>query len=88
MRPTRWQTSTLFGCLTAIAIIWGSILPRLATFDAVRSRIDSNRKAGINPTAVFYTDHPTMTDIENRIEARQWHHRRQLTVPDKNLWKD
>jgi len=25
---------------------------------SVRDRIDGNRKAGVNPTAVFYTDHP------------------------------
>jgi hypothetical protein len=70
MRTSRWKTSTFMGCLAAMAIVWGWILPRLATFDAVRSRIDTNRKAGINPTAVFYTDHPTMPDIENRIENR------------------
>ena len=70
MRTSRWKTSTFMGCLAAMAIVWGWILPRLATFDAVRSRIETNRKAGINPTAVFYTDHPTMPDIENRIENR------------------
>ena len=70
MRSNRWRAKSFLGCLAVMAIIWGWVLPRLTDLDAVRSRIDSNRKAGINPTAVFYTDHPTMREIENRIENR------------------
>ena len=88
MPPTRWKSPSFLGCLTAMAIVWGWVLPRLATLDAVRSRIDSNRRAGINPTAVFYTDHPTMPEIENRIEARRVHPRRQPSSPSPVLGND
>lgn len=88
MRPFLWKTNSFVGCLAAIAFVWGWVLPRLATLDAVRSRIDSNRNAGIDPTAVFYTDHPTMPEIENRIEARQLHDRRQPSPPSTTLGND
>jgi hypothetical protein len=88
MPPTRWKSLSFLGCLTAMAIVWGWVLPHLATLDAVRSRIDSNRRAGINPTAVFYTDHPTMPEIENRIEARRLHPRRQPSSPRPVLGND
>jgi hypothetical protein len=80
------------GCLAAMAFVWGWILPRLVTLDAVRSRIDSNRKAGINPTAVFYTDHPKMQEIENRIknriEAHRRYQRRQTSSEGPSLGRD
>lgn len=52
----------------AVAVIWLLILPPLGEIPSVRERIERNRNAGINPTAVFYTDHPAMPEIERRIE--------------------
>ena len=57
----------------AVAIIfcvWIYLLPALGELKSVQTRIEKNRAAGINPTAVFYTDHPAMVDIERKIEDR------------------
>jgi hypothetical protein len=59
----------LFAALSAIALVWLVFLPALSTLDSVRQRIDKNHAAGIDPTAVFYTDHPGMADIERSMEA-------------------
>jgi hypothetical protein len=68
--------------LAAVAIIalWLVVLPALGQLASVRHRIDGNHAAGINPTAVFYTDHPAMTDIERRIAAK-------VDAPSAWFWK-
>jgi len=58
---------------TCITIVWMSILPRIGQLPSVRKRIESNQAAGINPTAVFYTDHPGMRQTERKIESIVYH---------------
>jgi len=64
----------------AIIAVWLVVLPALGQLASVRHRIDGNHAAGINPTAVFYTDHPAMTDIERRIAAK-------VDAPSAWFWK-
>lgn len=63
-----------------VFVLWTWILPRISDLDVVRNRIEKNRAAGINPTAVFYTDHPGMSSIERNIAARVEH-------PNKSFWQ-
>lgn len=63
-----------------IVVIWLLVLPALGHLTSVRKRIDGNHAAGINPTAVFYTDHPAMADIERRIDAK-------VNAPSAWFWK-
>ena len=55
--------------IALVALIWMLLLPSISDLQSVRSRIDGNRAAGVNPTAVFYTDHPGMADIERNIDS-------------------
>ena len=66
--------------LLAILAVWLIVLPAVSQMDPVRHRIDANREAGINPTAVFYTDHPSMADIERRMDAK-------VNAPSAWFWK-
>jgi len=66
--------------LVMMAVIWLSVLPRLSDIPSVRDRIDRNRNAGVNPTAVFYTDHPGMADFERNIQSR-------VEAPNGWFWK-
>lgn len=36
--------------------MWTLVLPRVGQIDFVRNRIDENKRRGIDPTALFYTD--------------------------------
>jgi hypothetical protein len=56
------------------------VLPVVGEFPSVRQRIEGNRAAGINPTAVFYTDHPAMADIERSIAAK-------VNAPNSSFWQ-
>jgi len=69
----------MFAC-TIIIAIWMFVLPVVSEFPSVRHRINGNRAAGINPTAVFYTDHPGMSDIERSIASR-------VNSPTGSFWK-
>jgi len=66
--------------LIVIAVVWLTVLPRLSDIPSVRGRIDGNRNAGVNPTAVFYTDHPGMADFERSIQSR-------VDAPTGWFWK-
>jgi hypothetical protein len=69
-----------FACACALVVfVWMFVLPVIGSFPSVRKRIDCNRAAGINPTAVFYTDHPAMADIERAIAAR-------VNAPTGSFW--
>lgn len=69
MSSSRLGIAKLALAAIAIASVWLFVLPWLGELPAVRQRIEGNRTAGINPTAVFYTDHPGMADIEREIES-------------------
>lgn len=64
-KPWMWLVSIL----ASVTMIWLTILPRIGQVPTVRMRIESNQAAGINPTAVFYSDHPSMRETERKIES-------------------
>jgi len=70
MKSQLFGLKILFCIMLVIAGVWMIILPLVSDLPTVRKRIENNRTAGINPTAVFYTDHPGMVDIERNIQAR------------------
>ncbi|MCU0711485.1 MAG: hypothetical protein MUC43_05465 [Pirellula sp.] len=61
----------LFGFVVVVVVLWGLILPRVAQWRAVREREDRFSKAGIHPAAIYYSDHPSMKEIEGRV-SRKW----------------
>jgi len=67
-----WRPGTIGLLIAILAIVgvWLLVLPTVSNLPSVRERIDSNHAAGINPTAVFYTDHPGMADIERSVQSR------------------
>jgi hypothetical protein len=50
--------------------LWGFVLPRIAEWESVRNRAERFSKAGINPAAIYYSDHPGMNEIEGRVERK------------------
>lgn len=65
-KASRW--GMLLIAVVAIVACWGFVLPKLAQLPSVRDRMEQFEQAGINPSAVFYTDHPKMAEIERRID--------------------
>ncbi|MFN7877075.1 MAG: hypothetical protein ACK5PB_17285 [Pirellula sp.] len=51
-------------------VLWGFVLPRIATWESVRNRVNRFSEAGINPAAIYYTDHPSMQEIEARVARK------------------
>ena len=49
-------TRRLLFCCLVIAIIWMIVLPWIARQDPVRQMIRRNEAAGIDPSAMFYTE--------------------------------
>ncbi len=43
-------------CIFAIMFVWLVLLPALTQTDYVRSHIDRMQAAGIDPSAMFYTE--------------------------------
>ncbi len=78
MRIVRY--ASLATVAIVMAWVWLVLLPRISEIPAVTQRIEKLREAGINPTAVFYTDHPGMKDIEQNVSA-------DVDAPDSPFWK-
>ncbi|PHS11964.1 MAG: hypothetical protein COA78_08900 [Blastopirellula sp.] len=69
----------LSGCLIVIAVIWGVVLPQVATWPVVQKRKAMVEKYQIDPGALFYTDHESHLEIiaenDRRLKAnpaRYW----------------
>ena len=62
----RWWNGML-----AIVILWGVVLPRLERSSEVQARIKHLDKHGIDPAAMFNTDHEGMTRWEANIHEAQ-----------------
>lgn len=69
MRTNSKGVSVFLLSAPLIVFVWTVLLPILADHPHVRQRIEANHTAGINPTAVFYTDHPGMQEIELSIQS-------------------
>ena len=53
-KPTGYRQ--LGFAVLVIALLWLVILPRVAQWPPVRSRIERNEAAGIDPSAMFYSE--------------------------------
>ncbi len=80
MSRSRRGTFAFIVSLCAIAWLWLVCLPRISQWSYVRERIEGNRRAGINPTAVFYTEHPCMNEVERKMMAI-------VDSPTKSFWR-
>lgn len=78
-KPNKRHISSPFGIagrtllivvLVTGAFLWGYVLPRIATWESVRNRANRFSEAGINPAAIYYTDHPSMEEIEARVARK------------------
>ena len=49
----RWK---LLAMSALMAIIWLVMLPRISRIQSIRTMIDSQQAAGIDPSAMFYSD--------------------------------
>ncbi|MBC8350660.1 MAG: hypothetical protein H8E66_01655 [Planctomycetes bacterium] len=71
-RGARWQRLSL--ALAAIVVIWGLVLPRLERMPTVQARIKHLNENGIDPAALFYSDHEGMGRWEASIRETQRQH--------------
>lgn len=74
--PVRWLRFAAFW--TVIAFCWLVILPWLARQPARAARIDALQRAGIDPSAMYYSELEMMPDTLRRLE--------QLHARDSNLF--
>ncbi len=56
--------------ITAMALVWGVVLPRIEKTPRVQGRIKHLDDHGINPAALFYTDHEGMRHWEDAVTRR------------------
>lgn len=56
--------------LIAVLFLWLVLFPRIARLPQVQSRILRQESAGINPSAIFYTDHPMHLDTYNKLQNK------------------
>jgi hypothetical protein len=54
--------------MAVFAVVWCGLLPIVASWEVVKARTDRFEEVGINPAAIYYTDHPSMREMESKIE--------------------
>jgi hypothetical protein len=54
----------------AVLILWTVILPSLGRLPRVDAYIQSMQTRGINPSALFYTEHPAGRDWERSLRHK------------------
>lgn len=54
--------------LAAIAAVWLLILPALAEVSTIRRMIDRHEADGVDPSAKFYSELPSMPMISRRVD--------------------
>ncbi|AMV34019.1 hypothetical protein VN12_17955 [Pirellula sp. SH-Sr6A] len=69
MSSKRKGQGVLCGIAVLVAAIWLGVLPQIAEIESVQRRVQKFRDAGIETGAVFYSDHPSMRDIERRVDS-------------------
>ncbi|MEZ6063234.1 MAG: hypothetical protein R3C19_23045 [Planctomycetaceae bacterium] len=69
--PSLQGTIRLILATIVIATIWLVVLPWIAEFPSIRDRSDRLEAAGIDPSAMFYTELPMMEPILERLERRR-----------------
>lgn len=64
----RWK---LLAMSALMAIIWLVMLPRISRIQSIRTMIDSQQAAGIDPSAMFYSDLEHLSYRERNAAPRQ-----------------
>lgn len=57
----------LTAAVAAAGVIWLAVLPRVGSWGPVREFVRGNEAAGINPSAVYYTEVEAMGAIAERV---------------------
>lgn len=55
-KPTKQRIIALGLALATLSVIWGVVLPWLATVDVIQRDIARTEAAGIDPSALYWTD--------------------------------
>ncbi len=76
---SKW--SRLLICAIFILLGWTQLLPRLETFGTIRAYIERMQQQGINPSALYYTEHPASRDWERTIHERMARNPKAFWVP-------
>lgn len=66
--------------MTLIVVVWMGVLPLFSNHSYVQRRLNGYREAGIDPNAFFYSDHPSMRDIERKMDSI-------VNGPDPSFWQ-
>ncbi len=67
--PATWRVLLL---VTALAVVWLGILPRVAMWSSVQQRRARHEETGINPGAIFYSEQPA--ELFDRAEVALHEH--------------
>lgn len=62
-------TWTFVGCLGTIALVWLVILPSISNRPGMAAHLQQLDDAGIDPSAMFYTELEMMEPLLKRLEA-------------------
>ncbi|MBX3413354.1 MAG: hypothetical protein KF708_11745 [Pirellulales bacterium] len=77
MPPAPWGNSrarrvtSFAGVVALAALVWLVVLPTLGNVPSVRAYIEYNERAGIDPSAKFYSELPAMRQFIDRATAAQ-----------------
>jgi hypothetical protein len=64
------STTAFLGSLVVLLVCWGWILPWVNSCQDVRQYVERQRSAGINPSSLYYTEHPSAMAWEDSIRDR------------------
>ncbi len=68
----RGNPRAFIASLALVAVFWGGVLPWVGRLPAVRARIQRQEQAGIDPSAMFYTELGDISGIHLRREGHSW----------------
>jgi hypothetical protein len=70
-RTTCWPKLLCFAlAILGLVVGWLAVLPSLGELPLIQEQIEAMRQQGINPSAIYYSDHPGHRDWERRIQDR------------------
>lgn len=70
-QPLSVRLAKMAFALTSLALIWLVLLPALGDYPQIRRHIDTMQAAGINPSAMYYSELPNLPAAE--AEFRRIH---------------
>lgn len=55
----RWQLAAI---MLAVVVLWGIVFPAISESESHRAAMQQLEDRGIDPMALFYTDHPSTSE--------------------------